>query len=82
MSGGSAHGGKARRPRLLVVTDRYPVDPAHSPAAWMLPHLRALSHIADIEVVSLFRFFPRIKNLILGGYDRDFSRHQIGRAHV
>lgn len=62
------------RPRLLIVSDRYPIDPDHSPAAWMLPHLRALGDVAEIEVVSLVRLFPRLKNLLLGGYDRRWFR--------
>ena len=68
------------RPRLLIVTDRYPIDPGNSPAAWMLAHLRSLEGIADVEVVSLVRLFPRIKNLLLGGYDRQWfhRRNSLG----
>lgn len=64
------------RPRLLIVTDRYPIDPANSPATWMLAHLRSFEGLADVEVVSLVRLFPRIKNLFLGGYDRQWFRRR------
>lgn len=79
MNEAGRHSGTAGRPRVMVVTDRYPLDPRRSPAAWMLPHLQALARHADIEVVSLLRLFPRIKNLLFGGYDRDLLR---GRADV
>ncbi|MDX9758201.1 MAG: glycosyltransferase [Bacteroidota bacterium] len=62
------------RPRLLILTDRYPIDAARSPAAWMRDHCAALGHVADVEVVSLVRLFPRLKNLLLGGYDRRWFR--------
>lgn len=64
------------RPRLLIVTDRYPIDPGNSPAAWMLAHLRSLESLADVEVVSLVRLFPRMKNLFFGGYDRQWFRRR------
>lgn len=70
------------RPRLLVVTDRYPIDPAHSPAAWMLGHLRALGTVADVEVVSFVRLFPRLKNLVFGGYDRGWFRGLVSLPSV
>ncbi|MBR9977606.1 MAG: glycosyltransferase family 4 protein [Bacteroidetes bacterium] len=62
------------RKQLLIVTDKYPVDPGRSPTAWLLEHLRSLEGIADVTVVSLLRMLPRVKNLILGGYDRRWFR--------
>lgn len=77
MSETGKHGSSDRRPRLLVVTDRYPVDPDRSPTAWMLSHLQAISTVAEVEVVSLVRLFPRLKNLFLGGYDRGQLRRRL-----
>lgn len=62
------------RKHILIVTDKYPVDVERSPAAWMLEHLQSLEGIADVTVVSLLRLFPRLKNLFLGGYDRQWFR--------
>ncbi|MFZ1729218.1 MAG: glycosyltransferase [Bacteroidota bacterium] len=62
------------RIRLLILTDKYPIDADRSPTAWMLEHLRALDGTADITVVSLVRMLPRLKNLLLGGYDRRWFR--------
>ncbi len=56
--------------RLLILTDRFPIDPGRSPTAWLPDHLRALADSADLTVVSLVRLLPRVKNLIFGGYDR------------
>ncbi len=60
--------------RLLIITDRYPVDAERSPAAWMLAHLQSLDGVADVTVVSLLRTLPRLKNLLFGGYDRRWFR--------
>ncbi len=59
---------------LLIVTDKYPIDPERSPAAWMHAHLRSLEGVADVTVVSIVRMLPRLKNLFLGGYDRRWFR--------
>ncbi len=60
--------------RLLIVTDKYPIDADRSPAAWMLDHLQALEGVADVTVISLVRLLPRMKNLLFGGYDRRWFR--------
>ncbi|MBE0643547.1 MAG: glycosyltransferase [Bacteroidetes bacterium] len=60
--------------RILIITDKYPIDPDRSPAAWMLSHLRSLDGVADVTVVSLVRMLPRLKNLAFGGYDRRWFR--------
>lgn len=60
--------------RLLIVTDRYPIDAVRSPTAWLPEHLRAIGAVADITVVSLVRLLPRLKNFLYGGYDRRWLR--------
>jgi glycosyltransferase involved in cell wall biosynthesis len=60
--------------RLLILTDKYPIDVDRSPTVWMLAYLRSLGGVADVTVVSLVRMLPRLKNLMFGGYDRRWFR--------
>ncbi len=61
--------GNIPRPRILVITDRYPIDPLYSPSTWMHRSICELNTFADVQVISIINILPRFKNIFSFGRD-------------